>query len=148
MELISTLFITMSLKYGLPPNLLSSLCWVESNHKVTAINYADGDADSLGVCQIKLRTAREMGFQGTAKQLMNPKMNIKYAAKYLAWQYKRYGSISRAVVAYNRGNARGLTTSSYQRKVFSKWNEGGGINVARNTATELDKVFAEGPRGL
>lgn len=112
---------TMSVHYGLPPGVLSSICFVESRYNVNAIHYDDGAGNSVGVCQIKLATARHMGFAGTEQQLMNPRMNIKYAAKYLAYQYKRYGSIERAVIAYNMGNARGLTTSKYQRKVFKTW---------------------------
>jgi soluble lytic murein transglycosylase-like protein len=62
-----------------------------------------------------------MGYRGTAKQLMNPKTNIKFAAKYLRYQMNRYQDVKRAVVAYNIGNARGLTGSHYQRKVFLVW---------------------------
>jgi len=122
MELLAWLFITNSTAYGLPDGLLSSLCYVESKHKISAIHKDDGGADSLGVCQVKLATARSLGFKGTAKQLMNPKMNIKYSAMYLNYQVKRYhGNITKAVIAYNRGNARGLTTSKYARKVYKQW---------------------------
>ncbi len=121
MGTLSTIFIAMSLKYGLPPNLLSSLCYIESKHNVAAIHHDDGGADSLGVCQIKLSTAKELGFIGTAKDLMKPNYNVKYAAKYLSKQILRYNSVQKGVIAYNRGNAKNLTTSTYQRKVFSKW---------------------------
>ncbi len=121
MDTLAFLFMTISIQYGLPNGLLSSLCWIESTHKINAIHHDDGGASSLGVCQIKLETAKELGFKGTEQQLMNPKMNIKYAAKYLAFQIKRYKSVNKAVIAYNRGNARGLMTSKYQRKVFKKW---------------------------
>ncbi len=123
MDVLLALFTTISIQNGLPEGLLESLCWVESKHDVLAIHHDDGDADSLGICQIKLSTAKELGFKGTAKQLMNPKMNIKYSAKYLKWQIQRYGSTARGVIAYNRGNSRGLTTSRYQRKVFKKWKQ-------------------------
>lgn len=121
MVTLTALFMTMSTSYGLPAGLLSSICYVESRHKITAVHHDDGGADSLGVCQIKLKTAKAMGFHGTAKQLMIPRNNVKYAAKYLAYQINRYKSVSKAVIAYNRGNARGLTSSHYQRKVFNKW---------------------------
>lgn len=121
MDTVSILFLTMSIKYGLPPDLLSSLCWIESRHTVNAVHHDDGGSDSLGICQIKYDTAKSLGFRGTAKQLMEPKYNIKYAALYLSKQVNRYNSIERGVIAYNRGNAKGLTTSKYQRKVFRKW---------------------------
>jgi soluble lytic murein transglycosylase-like protein len=122
MNTLTALFMTMSLQYGLPPKLLSSICYIESTHNVHAVHHDDGGADSLGVCQIKLATAKGLGFKGTAKQLMDPKLNIKYAAKYLSHQIKRYnGSIEKAVIAYNKGNAKGLTTSKYQRKIFKQW---------------------------
>ena len=108
--------------YGTPPGLLEALCYVESKHNINAIHHDDGGADSLGICQIKLATARDMGFRGTAKQLMNPSMNIKYAAKYLSRQIKRYNDNTvRGVIAYNLGHAGRLTTSKYQRKVYKQW---------------------------
>jgi hypothetical protein len=122
MNTLTLIFIAVSIQHKLPPGLLSSLCWVESKHVVTAIHHDDGDADSLGVCQVKLATAKDLGFKGTAKQLMNPSVNIQYSAKYLAKQLKRYkGNVAKAVISYNRGNARNLTTSKYQRTVFNKW---------------------------
>lgn len=112
----------MSSQYSLPPGLLASLCFVESRHNVSVIHYNDGDANSYGVCQIKLATARELGFRGTPEQLMQPNYNIKYAAKFLHRQILRYhGNVSKAVIAYNRGHAGDLTTTTYQMKVFKQW---------------------------
>lgn len=116
------LFTAMSLQTGLPAGLLSSLCWVESKHKINAIHHDDGNADSLGVCQIKLETAKGLGFKGTTKDLMKPENNVLYAAKYLSKQIKRYhGSVARGVIAYNLGNARGRWKSVYQLKVYTHW---------------------------
>lgn len=121
MNTILVLFTSMSLQYHIPPGLLRSLCYVESKHKINASHHDDGGADSLGICQIKYKTAKDMGYKGTTKQLMQPHVNIKYAAKYLAWQLKRYHKINKAVIAYNRGNAKNLTTSKYQLKVYKTW---------------------------
>jgi len=119
---LTTIFFLVSVQYGLPNGLLESLCYVESKHKVDAIHYYDGKTHSYGVCQIKLETARSMGFKGTAKQLMQPEINVRYAGLYLTFQIKRYkGNTKKAVIAYNRGNAKGLTSSQYQIKVFNKW---------------------------
>jgi len=121
MSLITALFISTSMQLGLPPGLLESLCYVESTHNINAIHHNDGDSDSIGICQIKLKTAQWLGFKGTEQQLFDPKINIFYAGKYLKYQIKRYSNHSRAVVAYNKGNAKDLTNSKYQYKVFNIW---------------------------
>lgn len=121
MDLLSSLFIAFSLQYDLPPGLLSALCYVESTHNISAVNPDDGKSASLGICQVKLKTAKWMGFKGTEADLMKPENNIKYAAAYLKYQLVRYDNLPKAVIAYNLGNAKGLTTSAYQRKVFKTW---------------------------
>lgn len=120
--ILSILFAQASSEYKLPDNLLSSLCYIESNHKINAYHKDDGISNSVGICQIKLSTAKTLGFEGTEKQLMEPKNNIFYAAAYLNKQRSRYkGSVSKAVISYNIGNAKGLTSSKYQIKVFKRW---------------------------
>lgn len=123
MNTLSAIFIATTLHLGLPPGLLSSLCFVETNHDIAAIHVDDGQGDSLGICQIKLRTAQWLGYKGTDEQLMNPQVNIYWSGVYLKYQIRRYGSIERAVIAYNIGNARNLTTTNYQVKVFKVWRE-------------------------
>jgi len=66
-----TLFTAVSMQLILPQGLLSSLCYVESTHKVTAIAYNDGKTHSYGVCQIKYTTAQQMGFKGSEKEYKN-----------------------------------------------------------------------------
>ena len=117
----------MSSTFALPSGLLSSLCFVESKHSVTAYHAKDGATSSLGVCQIKLATARGLGFKGNEQQLMNPKINVYYAAKYLNKQITRYqGDVQKAVAAYNAGTYRpGLNgkakNHNYVRKVLLAW---------------------------
>lgn len=107
---------------NLPPGLLESVCYIESKHTVTAIHYRDGNEDSLGICQIKLSTAKFMGFKGTRKQLMDPQYNIYFAGKYLKHQIARYnGAVDKGIMAYNIGHAKHLTTSEYLVKVNKQW---------------------------
>lgn len=120
---LTAIFISTTLQLGLPANLLSSLCYVESKHDINAIHHDDGTSNSVGVCQIKLKTAKWLGFKGTEKQLMDPKINIYYAGLYLRYQLQRYNSIERAVISYNKGNAKGLTSSRYQATVFKQWRQ-------------------------
>lgn len=121
------MFSTATNQYQLPSGLLASLCYVESRHNPKAINPDDGKSSSLGVCQIKLETAKLMGFKGSVKELMDPKVNIKYAAKYLKKQIDRYdGDIPKAVAAYNAGSYREnkkkvAINSAYVKKVFAQW---------------------------
>lgn len=124
MNTLMLLFILHSSNFGLPPNVLSSLCFVESSHNIEAIHYDDGGSNSVGVCQIKLTTAQQLGFQGTEEELMDPNNNIFYAAKYLQHQYKRYNyNIEKAVIAYNQGSAGNLKQTTYSKKVLAKCKE-------------------------
>jgi soluble lytic murein transglycosylase-like protein len=118
----------VSAQYNLPSGLLSSLCMVESRHNIYAIHKDDGKGNSLGICQIKIETARNLGFKGTEKQLMKPQINIKYAGAYLQHQIIRYNSIQKGVIAYNQGSAKQLTTTKYQTKVFKQWGVNENIN--------------------
>lgn len=129
MATLMLLFATTTHTFNLPEGLLSSLCYVESGHVVNAISYMDGGkTDSLGICQVKLNTARYMGFKGTAAQLRhNPTYNVYYAGKYLSYQMLRYnGDIPKAVAAYNAGSCPHgvIKNHKYVSKVFLAWEQG------------------------
>lgn len=117
------LFTVNTKQQNLPPGLLQSVCWVESKYNVSAIHHDDGNGDSLGICQVKYKTAKWLGFKGSEKYLMKPENNIKVSAMYLRYQLNRYKDVRRAITAYNRGNARGLTSSKYSDKVIRKWRD-------------------------
>lgn len=69
-----------------------------------------------------LTTAKMMGFKGTARQLMLPQNNIKFAAAYLAHQIKRYhGDVAQGIISYNQGSSKHLTSTKYCVKVYKKW---------------------------
>ncbi len=131
--LLTTLFLTTSQQFGLPAGLLESLCYVESKHDINAIHKNDGDGNSVGICEIKLKTAKWLGFKGTEKELMQPKTNIYYAGKYLAKQINRYHNVVKGVIAYNIGHAGCLTYTSYSDNVIALWRKN--INVRRTTSS-------------
>lgn len=106
---------------GVDPALLNSLCYVESGHNVKAYVHQDGGSPSYGVCQVKLSTARALGFTGQAAQLMDPSWNAFYASKYLAKQHRRYGSWEKAISAYNCGHA--CNNNKYVTKVMGGFHE-------------------------
>lgn len=123
MDLILLLTFSLnSISFGLPSNLLSSICYIESNHNPNKIHFNDGNGNSVGICQVKFKTAKWLGFKGSEKELMDSKVNIYYAALYLRYHIKRYhGDVSKAIIAYNMGHAKGLTHTSYSDKVIRQW---------------------------
>jgi soluble lytic murein transglycosylase-like protein len=61
-------------------------------------------AGNYGLMQIRLGTARAMGYGGSAAGLLDPSTNMTYAMRYLAGAYRAAGgSESRAVALYARG---------------------------------------------
>lgn len=113
--------------FNLPPGLLSALCYQESHHNAAAIHMDDGGSPSLGICQIKLSTARDLGFVGVVQDLLDPTINVFYAGNFLHKQLIRYhGDPRKAIAAYNAGsfreNSQGLTKNrKYVSKVFAYW---------------------------
>jgi soluble lytic murein transglycosylase-like protein len=124
---LAILFTTATAAFGLPPGLLTATCYVESHHNIRAIHKDDGNGNSLGVCQIKLPTAKMLGFRGKELELMNPSTNVKYAAKYLAYQLRRYESDPvKAICAYNSGSYRENALNQpvnlvYLNRVIKAW---------------------------
>lgn len=86
--------------------LLVALCSHESMDFTIKYNQFDGGSPSYGICQVKEDTARMLGFKGKKEELMIDKVNAKYAAKYLSFQEKRYGTTDwcKLVAAYNAGS--------------------------------------------
>ena len=61
-------------------------------------------AGNYGLMQIRLGTARAMGYQGSAAGLLDPNTNMTYAVKYLAGAYRAAGgNADRAVHYYAAG---------------------------------------------
>ncbi len=86
-------------------NLLLAICAHESGNFTLNYSPHDHGSPSIGVCQIKESTARLLGFKGNPKDLMDPKVNSLWAAKYLKYQQKRYGDDwVRITAAYNSGS--------------------------------------------
>lgn len=84
---------------NLPEDLVRRVIKRESggrSHVVSAGNY--------GLMQIKLPTARSMGYTGTATGLLDADTNMTYAVKYLAGAYRvAGGNANRAVHYYASG---------------------------------------------
>lgn len=90
---------------GISAHLLYAICSYESANFTDTHVANDGGSASVGICMIKIDTARMFGFKGTLFELEhNHRVNSKYAAKYLAYHKKRYGNNWLMITAaYNAG---------------------------------------------
>lgn len=124
------LFALAAQLYQLPTGYQSALCFVESSHNPAAMHKDDGRGNSVGICQIKLSTAKMLGFKGTENELKDPKTNILYSAKYLHLQSNRYrGDLRKTTGSYNAGsfkvnNQGKVINQKYIDKVFKAWGQG------------------------
>lgn len=103
---LKLMFSNVEQRYSLPSGILSALSYVESKHRASAFVRHDGKSHkaSHGLVQIQMAAARQMGFKGTAKELMVPSVNIEYGAAYLNWLLmKKNKDVARALVCYNSG---------------------------------------------
>lgn len=101
--MLTQLIMAISKAVGVPGVLLLAICTHESGLK-NIVTPDDNGSPSYGICQIKMDTAASLGYQGNKDSLMIPKINIRYAAKYLKMQLERYDdSWCKATAAYNSG---------------------------------------------
>ncbi len=85
--------------HGLPPSLVHRVIMRESRYNPRAVSKGN-----YGMMQIRLGTARAMGYRGDAAGLLDPNVNMTYAVKYLAGAYRAAGgNHDRAVALYARG---------------------------------------------
>lgn len=82
--------------------ILLAICTHETKlNNITVQN--DGGTPTYGICQVKMGTAKMLGFQGKETDLLKPKENAKWAAEYLKYQHNRYKNWCKAVASYNAG---------------------------------------------
>ena len=96
---------------GVPASLVHRVIMRESRYNPRAVSKGN-----YGIMQIRLGTARSMGYTGSAAGLLDPNTNMTYAVKYLAGAYRAAGgNESRAVSLYASGyysHARRATSAS------------------------------------
>jgi len=84
---------------GVPVSLVNRVIRRESGGNSRAVSRGN-----YGLMQIRLGTARAMGYSGSAAGLLDPATNMTYAVRYLAGAYRAAGgNESRAVALYARG---------------------------------------------
>lgn len=85
---------------GVPEALVHRVIVRESRYQPHLV----GRGGTIGLMQIKLATARSLGYTGTAEGLRDPDTNLTYAVKYLAGAYRAAnGDHARAVHYYASG---------------------------------------------
>ena len=84
---------------SVPEALVRRIIRIESRGNARAVSKGN-----YGLMQIRLGTARALGYSGSAEGLLDPETNLTYAVKYLAGAYRAAGcNIERAVSYYQRG---------------------------------------------
>jgi soluble lytic murein transglycosylase-like protein len=84
---------------GVPPTLVHRVIVRESGYNEHAVN-----SGNYGLMQIRLGTARALGYSGPAEGLLDPETNMAYAVRYLAGAHRAaHGDEDRAIALYSSG---------------------------------------------
>lgn len=134
---------TISCRQGVDPRLVSSIIQTESRFRKCKLRREWDGTTSVGLMQIKIQTARQMGFRGDYHRLLLPWINVYYGVRYLKMKLLRYPFVWDAVSAYNAG--RSLWNSSryryrnglYVRRVWKRFL--GFSGKTRNTLSPEDQ---------
>ena len=81
---------------GVPEVLVHRVIVRESRYQPALV----GRGGTIGLMQIKLATARGLGYTGDAAGLRDPNTNLTYAVKYLAGAYRAANGDHRRAMAY------------------------------------------------
>jgi soluble lytic murein transglycosylase-like protein len=96
---IEILIVQHAKTHGLPEALVRLVIRRESNFNPRAVYRGN-----YGLMQIRLGTARALGYRGTAEGLLDPETNMTYGVPYLAGAFRAArGDEARTLVLYSRG---------------------------------------------
>jgi soluble lytic murein transglycosylase-like protein len=96
---IEVLIVRHAKAHSLPEALVRLVIRRESNFNPRAVYRGN-----YGLMQIRLGTARSLGYRGEADGLLDPATNMTYAMPYLAGAYRAaHGDEARTLVLYSRG---------------------------------------------
>jgi soluble lytic murein transglycosylase-like protein len=119
---------------GVPVSLVERVIKRESGGNPRAVSRGN-----YGLMQIRVGTARAMGFSGSAAELLDPQINMTYAVRYLAGAYRAAGgNENRAVALYASGyyyQAKAQGFSPYAAEASS------GFAAYRPVAFQTDETF-------
>ena len=96
---IELLIVQHAKTHGLPEALVRLVIRRERNFNPRAVYRGN-----YGLMQIRLGTARALGYRGDAEGLLDPVANMIYGVPYLAGAYRAaHGDEARTLVLYSRG---------------------------------------------
>jgi len=109
-----------SLLFKVPYALIKATIHAESSFLPTAYRAEPKINDaSYGLMQVLAATASWMaGREVSPSELYDPDLNIQLGTKYLAYQQKRYSSMSDVVAAYNAGSVRRKSDGTYINQAY------------------------------
>jgi soluble lytic murein transglycosylase-like protein len=111
---------------GVPAELVHRVIVRESRYNAGAM----GRGGAIGLMQIKLATARGLGYTGTAAGLRDPETNLTYGVRYLAGAYR--------VANGHHGRAVGYYASGYYYAAKRQRLQTANVNAYANAVQPLD----------
>ncbi len=95
-EEIITISETVGAEYGICPEILQAVAWVESSFNPEAEN-----SGCVGLMQINVRWHQDRMDKLSITDLLDPEQSMRMAAGYLMELHDRYGDIGIALMVYN-----------------------------------------------
>ncbi|MFI5015746.1 MAG: lytic transglycosylase domain-containing protein [Hyphomicrobiales bacterium] len=85
---------------AIPVALANAVIRIESNYNAGIVH-----GGNYGLMQIKLATARSLGFGGSPASLLDPDTNLRFGLKYLGGAYQQaQGDVCRTIMKYQSGH--------------------------------------------
>lgn len=133
-ELYADLIATHAAENGIPVQLAEAVVRHESNFNPRVT----GRAGEIGLMQIKLQTARGLGYRGTRSGLYDPATNIAWGMKYLGQAARLAGGSECGTLSrYNAGLFTRRLVPSYCRQVVAH-----GYGTGHVKGREVRAVYA------
>ena len=124
-ETLDEYIIRIAEENGVDPALVMGIIQVESNWNPKAVRVEPSGYKSIGLMQVTIQAARDVGYMGDEEGLFDPKTNIRCGVKYLRKMLDMFdNNIYKAVAAYNAGPGnvkRGRFSFAYVTKVMREY---------------------------
>jgi soluble lytic murein transglycosylase-like protein len=123
---------------GVPESLVHRVIVRESRYNPRA-----SSRGNYGLMQIRLQTARAMGYGGSASGLLDPETNLTYAVRYLAGAYRAAGGNANRSVSYYAGGYGASGYAQARQNATSRYWVAQGANVVApwNTPERRHQMF-------